>query len=294
MKLHIFKTGKHTDAKGSVFEFSDAQLQGLADNYNKELHQAPLVVGHPKDNHPAYGWVTGLEFSDGNLYAAIDELDTEFKEIIKQGRYKKVSASFYLPNSAHNPKPGDYYLRHIGFLGAMPPAIKGLKEPVFNDCLDEIATFDFHEPKKETNLTDKLQNALNAKDDEIKALKEQLNQINTQKREAENLSFCDSLIASGQLLPAQKETVLKLLGAQFNADFSESFENDFKNFLLGLPKVIDFNETATKEKATETDEEIIEYAEGTNPMSIEADQKIRALMHKENLDYIQAFKKIYN
>jgi hypothetical protein len=36
-------------------------------------------------------------------------------------------------------------LRHVGFLGAMPPAIKGLKSAVFTEKTDQIFTLDFAE-----------------------------------------------------------------------------------------------------------------------------------------------------
>ena len=51
--------------------------------------------------------------------------------MVAAGRFKKRSASFYTPDSPNNPKPGVYYLRHVGFLGAQPPAVKGLKEVAF-------------------------------------------------------------------------------------------------------------------------------------------------------------------
>ncbi|OIO04834.1 MAG: hypothetical protein AUJ49_02085, partial [Desulfovibrionaceae bacterium CG1_02_65_16] len=46
-------------------------------------------------------------------------------------RFKKISASFYLPDSPANPAPGVFYLRHVGFLGAAAPAVKGLKPVAF-------------------------------------------------------------------------------------------------------------------------------------------------------------------
>ncbi len=51
--------------------------------------------------------------------------------MVKAGRFKSRSASFYHPDNPNNPKPGVYYLRHVGFLGAQPPAVKGLKAVEF-------------------------------------------------------------------------------------------------------------------------------------------------------------------
>ena len=44
------------------------------------------------------------------------------------------------PNSTNNPVPGVYYLRHVGFLGAQPPAVKGLKDVAFAEE-DDIVEF---------------------------------------------------------------------------------------------------------------------------------------------------------
>jgi hypothetical protein len=58
---------------------------------------------------------------------------------VKAGAYKKVSASFYPKDHPNNPTPGVYALRHVGFLGAQPPAVKGLKPTEFAeeaDCIE--------------------------------------------------------------------------------------------------------------------------------------------------------------
>ncbi|TRC70529.1 peptidase, partial [Mannheimia haemolytica] len=39
--------------------------------------------------------------------------------------------------------------------------------------------------------------------------------------------------------------------------------------------------------------EAVEYAEGTDPVSIEADQKVRAYMKAHNVGYAAAFNAIY-
>jgi hypothetical protein len=129
--FQIFRTGRHTDMGGTTLSFGDADLEAAVANYDPALHQAPIVVGHPKDNHPAYGWVKGISFADGAIVAEPEQLDPEFSDMVQAGRFKTRSASFYLPDSPNNPKPGALYLRHVGFLGAQPPAVKGLKPVEF-------------------------------------------------------------------------------------------------------------------------------------------------------------------
>lgn len=129
--LEIFRAGRHTSINGATLEFSDSQVAGIAAAYDPALHEAPLVVGHPALNAPAYGWVKRLAAEGGSLSAELDQVDPAFAEALRAGRYKKRSASFYTPTSPANPKPGSFYLRHVGFLGAAPPAVKGLREAAF-------------------------------------------------------------------------------------------------------------------------------------------------------------------
>lgn len=140
--FEIFTPGKHTAANGVTLEFGEDLLKASIAAYDPALHEAPIVVGHPKDNHPAFGWIKGLQFSeDGRVMAIPGELDADFSELVAKGRYKKRSASWYLPDAPNNPKPGTLYLRHVGFLGAMPPAIKGLKDVSFNEAEEGVVEF---------------------------------------------------------------------------------------------------------------------------------------------------------
>lgn len=130
-RFEVFKPGSHTSANGVALTFTEQDLAATVAAYDPAIHEAPIVVGHPKDNHPAYGWVKKLEFSDGKLHVEPAQVDPDFAEMVAAGRFKKRSASFYAPESKANPVPGTYYLRHVGFLGAQPPAVKGLKDVSF-------------------------------------------------------------------------------------------------------------------------------------------------------------------
>ena len=145
-RIHIFKTGTHTDSHGQTLTFSEADLAAAVAAYDPNLHQAPIVVGHPKTDNPAYGWVQSLNGDGGNLFATPEQVNPEFSEQVAAGSYKKVSASFYPPNSPANPVKDAYYLRHVGFLGAEPPAIKGLQPIEFSETDDAVTlTVDFAE-----------------------------------------------------------------------------------------------------------------------------------------------------
>lgn len=138
--IEIFKPGRHTAMNGEVIEFTEADLRATAAAYDSKLHEAPLVIGHPKLDAPAHGWVKSLAYS-GTLDAEPHQVDAAFAELVQAGRFKKVSASFFTPDSPHNPKPGVYYVRHVGFLGAQPPAVKGLKNASFADHGEGVIEF---------------------------------------------------------------------------------------------------------------------------------------------------------
>ena len=125
---------------GAALSFTEADLKASAAAYDPAKHEAPIVVGHPKHDAPAFGWVKSLAYADA-LEAEPCQVDPAFAEMLSAGRFKKVSASFYTPDSPSNPVPGIYYLRHVGFLGAQPPAVKGLRNPEFAETEEGVIDF---------------------------------------------------------------------------------------------------------------------------------------------------------
>lgn len=141
-RIAIFRAGTHVAHDGRQVAFSEDDLKQIAESYDPKLLEAALVVGHPKTNDPAYGYAKSLSVEDGVLYAEPHQVDPQFAELVNAGRFKRVSSSIYLENSPGNPTPGKKYLRHIGFLGAMPPSVKGLPSVQFaeDDGALEFAT----------------------------------------------------------------------------------------------------------------------------------------------------------
>lgn len=141
LQHEIFIAGTRADNSGKEVTITPDDLNAIANGYNPSFHEAPIVIGHPDDNAPAYGWVKSLTVKGDKLYAEFGEMDEGFMGLVKSGRYKKLSASFYPPKHPSNPKPDNWYLRHIGFLGALPPAVKGLSPVSFNDNSDGVVSF---------------------------------------------------------------------------------------------------------------------------------------------------------
>lgn len=139
--IEVFRAGKHVALDGTEHVITERDLLDAAEQYDPALSEAPLVVGHPKLNAPAYGWASRVFVDQGVLRIEPHQVDPAFAELVNAGRFKKVSASFYLPTSPSNPKPGKFYLRHIGFLGAQPPAVKGLRDASFGDSNEGVVEF---------------------------------------------------------------------------------------------------------------------------------------------------------
>lgn len=141
--IEILRTGTHTATDGiTQLTVTRDDLVALAAAYDPAMGEAPLVIGHPALNAPAFGWAKKLDVRGDVLFAAAGELDPEFRQAVKAGRYKKRSASLFTPNAPGNPKPGSLYLRHIGFLGAAVPAVTGLRDVSFA-AADGAVTVEF-------------------------------------------------------------------------------------------------------------------------------------------------------
>jgi hypothetical protein len=134
--IPIFRGGEQTDSNGVVHD-GDALIDKAIAKFNAAVHEPPACIGHPQDDAPAYGWVKGLKKvadKTGNLLLArFGQVEPAFSAMVKEGRIKKRSAAFY----------PDGTLRHVAFLGAMPPAVKGLPDVAFAE--GDAASFEYSE-----------------------------------------------------------------------------------------------------------------------------------------------------
>lgn len=288
--IEIFKAGKRKDANGVEVNLTPDDLQKAVIAYDVNIFEAPVVIGHPEHSHPAYAWVKGLKLEGDILKAELHQIDPKFAEIVEKGRYKKVSASFYLPDSENNPKKGALYLRHIGFLGAMPPAVKGLKNPIFAE--NEQGIIDFSDYSYELSELEK-----------IKAENERLKKQLKNKDKKDILLYAEDLIKQGKLAPRAKSEMLELLNfaeCYDKGDIIEFSENEsllqkIKDFLNAQPPIIIFGEIATAERVVGKEQaDFVNYSENTPSEMIELDQKIRAYAKANKVSYVEAFDIIHN
>jgi hypothetical protein len=240
-RMAIFKAGTHTDSAGQKKEWTIEDLARIAGAYDPAGHEAPVVIGHPETNSPAFGWAKKL-FIEGDTLWADAEIVPELDDLIERGLYKKRSVSLY----------EDGTLRHIGFLGGNPPAVKGLPDIAFND--KQVSHFEFtlndsknkevHIMKflewiktlagkdgvtlddlprtfseaditaqvnvevaakveaEKTRLTAEFAETQKKKDDEFKLREDAIRQAEAAARKAAVASFCEGLVQKGKLTPA--------------------------------------------------------------------------------------------
>jgi len=286
--FEIFKAGKHTSANGITKDYTVDDCQKIVDNYNSNIanHEAPIVIGHPKDNDPAYGWVEKLKLVGDTILAFPKQVVKEFEEAVQQGLYKKRSISLY----------PDLTLRHVGFLGAVPPAVKGLADLKFNDAVTP-ESFEFNEDNdqdrsKYLNQIADLSEVIVSKEKEVSRLKEyeadntklktdlefaqkskadaeaDLTKTNLKIRKMEFENYLNEKLAYGSITPAQGEKVTLLLEALDSVQLKEGenktmvFEFSdgkkfnpiqlMKDFVKLLPKqIIDPSKKINKENRKE-------------------------------------------
>lgn len=318
--IEIFKSGTRIADDGNAYTITDADLAASVAAYDPAVHEAPHTVGHPKHNAPAYGWIKRLAVQDGVLQIAEHhQVEPQFAELVASGRVKKRSTSFYHPKDPSNPKPGIWYPRHVAWLGAQPPAVKGLKDIQFSED-DAKGAVSFSEPvaqpstKEPDDMSKELQEQLAKAQAELAAANQakadaeaaasksaQIAKEASEKaasfaeaaradRKAGFVSFAEAQVQAGKLLPKDKDmavATLEVLADAQPVEFSEGGTTTKVNpaqwfqGLFGAAKpVVNFGEFAGG-KSTET-----VHAKGKSDAEI--DQAAQTYMRQHKVNYAEA------
>lgn len=322
--IQIFRAGRHTDDAGTVHEFSEAALQEMATSYNPALREAPLTVGHPASNLPAYGWVKAVQSSNGVLTIDAHQVEPQFSEMVQAGRFKKRSASFYPPQAPNNPTPGKWYLRHVAFLGAQPPAVAGLKDIEFSED-DAGGAVSFSESVTADPST---QESLSMTEAEIQAMKDDLAaekkarldadakakvaedkadaaetkatsfaEQAAQNRKAALVSFAESQVKAGKLLPKDKDIAVATLMALDDAKPVEFAEGDstrkvspgqwLQDLIANAKPTVDFGEFASGNAGTQ-----VQPGDAHGKSDVEVDKAAKAYASQHKVDYSEALRAV--
>lgn len=267
----VFRCGTHTDHSGVQRTISAVDIDRAIAAY--EPGSAPLVVGHPKLNAPAYGWVDEFRRLGDLVQAKASQVAPEFAAAVKAGRWKKRSIAF----------GPDMHFRHVGFLGAAAPAVKGLRDIVFADkeAFMEIETLEEKQPeavpeaKPAVADPNPVHDDVNPKHDdaEVTALKGELQDMKSKLQDmkskllkvidayeaehkknvkASDVAFAEGLVSEGRLNGEAKGAVLEYMddvrakqGIEF-ADAEDGLIPRFKSLLnTVLSPRVEFAEVAT-------------------------------------------------
>lgn len=316
MEIEIFRIGTHRDMGGRSLSFGDDVLAQIAD-YDP-ANPAPIVIGHPRDNSPAYGWIKSIRQVGDRLLATPERLNPDFLTALKAGSYRRVSASLFPPDAPANPRPGRWSLRHLGFLGGAAPAIPGLALPEFADGgaltyqFTTVAIMDLNilkdiegditpadvaaamgvdeamlmalldAPMEEEEMPPEFAE-LNRKNAALQARLEAMELARVREKVS---SFCDALIAQGKPLPLPKGAVVDFVVSLDRAktyDFADTKKvtpHDFALELLKhLPQQVKFGEVAGGGSLDFADDSV-------------AIEKAIKQKQKEGLSYAEAVSKV--
>ncbi|MBF0341925.1 MAG: hypothetical protein HQL95_13335 [Magnetococcales bacterium] len=326
--IAIFKSGRHADMSGTTLVITDADLERTVAAYDPAIWKAPLVIGHPRHDAPAWGWVAGLSLEDGTLMARLTDLDPTVLQLVAEGRYRNVSVSFYTPDGPGNPYPGVYYPRHVGLLGAQPPAVKGLPQVAFQETGTPLAVGEGLAPprtwpdpatsqplmessmqktQEELELQQRLEQMarqeqeLAAREarfaeqaDQLTLREEAIQQAEEEQKNQRAAAFVDALIADGRILPRFREGLVAFMMFLSDSGIIEFAENQgqrtfFESFLKELPRQVNYAEHAPNSRADAKGVRFrVPDGYSADPAGLEQHARILDYANTHNTDYLTA------
>lgn len=153
--IELFRAGDHGE-KGA---FTEADLDQMVANYQPQsVHEAPVTIGHPEGDAPAFGWMGSLKRVGSVLLGKLSQAQPEFEEMVERGLFKKRSVG--LVKDAYG--QSGWGLHHVAFLGAQAPQIKGLADCKFEDGGRQVVEVEFQEKQMANEATDGVIARLNA------------------------------------------------------------------------------------------------------------------------------------
>jgi len=272
MEIEVFRAGNY----GPKGTYVPEDLRRIADDYDPAWHEAPVTLDHRQDG-PAYGWVVGLRCVGEVLLARLKDLHESLHEWIRKGAYKKRSIELYRSFT----QTGRPYLRAVSFLGACPPEVKGLADPIFREDEGDRIVVEFDDrpetsdqetteafvETEETGATadtespdhDAFAEAESLRD-EAARLAAELEKERAEHRRGEIERFCEEGRRSGRILPAWQagglvEFMLSLDGEAQGIEMADGRRLTalewFQEFLRSLPPQVELGEMVPKQSVDE-------------------------------------------
>ena len=128
--IDICRAGTWQDLAGRAVRLDTDRLDRIVAAH-AAADPAPVVVGHPETDAPAYAWIEGLRRVGDRLQATLRDIAPAFREAVEAGLYSGRSIALQ----------GDT-LRHVGFLGGRAPAVPGLAPTRFAAEPEAVLAFE--------------------------------------------------------------------------------------------------------------------------------------------------------
>lgn len=125
----VCRTGNWRDNSGKEVRVDEAMLDSLVTGYAAQ-DPAPVVVGHPATDAPAFARVDAIRRVGDRLQAKIRDVAAPFRDAVEQGYYSGRSIAI-----------SGGQLRHLGFLGGRAPAVPGLSPTQFAAAPETVLAF---------------------------------------------------------------------------------------------------------------------------------------------------------
>lgn len=124
--VEIFRAGTQTSSNGTTQTFSETDLDQMVANHSSD-HAIPHVITHNEMYSP-FSYASGKELKrEGkSLYVKSDQVEPQFSKLLEEGRLFNRSIRL-------TPAEQGYQVAHIAWLGAEPPAVKGMAPVSFAD-----------------------------------------------------------------------------------------------------------------------------------------------------------------
>ncbi|WP_051284558.1 phage protease [Desulforegula conservatrix] len=208
--IEVLRAGTFTAKSGKPVSFTEADLDAIAANYDPAKNPAPLVFGHPEDSDPAFGWAEEFKRKGDILMARFKDVPEVVKTLVNNGHYKKVSISLAADKKT---------VRHVGLLGAVPPAVPGLADVKFSEgesltiemSSKQEAGMDIEALKKKLDEEEKARIAAEDRaktaEDGKKAAETELSSIKDEASKTAVETKIEELISKGRILPAGKDVL---------------------------------------------------------------------------------------
>ena len=132
--IDVCRAGTWRDLQGRDVRLDEDRLDRIVAAH-AAADPAPVVVGHPETDAPAYAWIDGLRRVGDRLQARLRDIAPAFREAVEAGRYAGRSIALQ----------GDT-LRHLGFLGGRAPAVPGLAPTRFAAAPETVVAFAEDDP----------------------------------------------------------------------------------------------------------------------------------------------------